>query len=296
MPRIVILFDRLGPYHVARLRAAALHADVIAIEASPDNTEYPWSQVEIDRSFQHVPIRAGEKASVDDRRRQAACVVHAVLKEKPDCVAVPGWSSIEAVCLIAACAAQDIPLICMSESNRFDAPRLAPREFIKRRIVAHFSAGVATSRSQLDYLHELGLPTSALFSGYNVVDNAYFAEAAARVRAIGSMPEINEVPLPESARERYFLVTSRFIQKKNSMGCSVLMRVSGTAAQPTLPTGRSYCSVMASCVSISKHWRASLVSAPMSILRDFGNITSYRCSMQLLVPCYCRVRLNNGAS
>ena len=59
----------------------------------------------------------------------------------------------------------------MSETNRFDTRRHYFREFIKRRIAAHFSAGVATSRSQLDYLHDLGLPAAALFSGYNVVDN-----------------------------------------------------------------------------------------------------------------------------
>ncbi|MDO8801629.1 glycosyltransferase family 4 protein [Phenylobacterium sp.] len=214
-PRVAILFDRLGPYHVARLRAASERVEVIAIEASPHSSEYAWRNVHIDKTIEHIPVVSIADGAEYSSRGRAARVVELVLNSRPDCVAVPGWSSLEALALIRASSMHGVPLICLSASNRFDAPRHAFPEFIKRRIVSHFAAGIGTSSSQLSYLRELGLPKEALFSGYNVVDNAYFEAAAKSARASGTMPDIDGRPLNEQSRERYFLVACRFIEKKN---------------------------------------------------------------------------------
>src|SRR3954452_18860812 len=102
----------------------------------------------------------------------------------------------------------------MSETNPWDFRRNPAIEFLKRRIAAHFSAGLCTSDSQAIYLESLGLSPGAVFRGYNVVDNDYFAREGKRARD-GEMPEGDNGPLPQAARGRYFLASCRFIPKKN---------------------------------------------------------------------------------
>src|SRR5207253_6341544 len=61
-----------------------------------------------------------------------------------------------------------------------------------------------------EYLITLGLPRDRVFTGYDVVDNEYFATNAAHVRA-NQAAFRRELNLPE----RYFLASARFVEKKN---------------------------------------------------------------------------------
>jgi len=98
----------------------------------------------------------------------------------------------------------------MSESARHDQPRSWWKETIKRRIVKLYSAALVGGQRHVDYLVELGMPRDRIFTGYDVVDNDYFARRALEIR--NSEPEIrNMYGLPEN----YFLASARFIEKKN---------------------------------------------------------------------------------
>jgi glycosyltransferase involved in cell wall biosynthesis len=62
----------------------------------------------------------------------------------------------------------------------------------------------------IDYLVELRMPRDRIFTGYDVVDNDYFARSAFEIR--NSKFEIRkDYGLPEN----YFLASARFIKKKN---------------------------------------------------------------------------------
>ena len=200
--RIAILFDNFGPYHIARMLGAAAQGDIIAVEATPSGTEYAWDKPIVPAPLTYVPLSGGGSVAA----------IHAELDAKlaplaPDCVALPGWSSRATLATLRWATARGLPAIVMSETNGWDFARKPLAEWIKRRIVAHYAAGLVTSGSQAGYLRDLGMHEDAIFRGYNAVDNAYFAQAAAQV----AMPE----GLGETVRGRYFLTSNRFIEKKN---------------------------------------------------------------------------------
>jgi glycosyltransferase involved in cell wall biosynthesis len=81
---------------------------------------------------------------------------------------------------------------------------------LKRRVVALGSAALAAGARQCAYLHALGLAEDAVFTGYDAVDNAYFAKRATQVRKMAEAQRLR-LGLPE----RFFLASGRFVAKKN---------------------------------------------------------------------------------
>ena len=200
--RIAVMFDDFGPYHIARMLGAAPFADVIAVEAAPRRGEYAWDKPAVPAPLIYLPLNGGASAAELDAKLAPLA---------PDAIALPGWASGPSLAALRWAHARRIPAIVMSETNGWDVARRPFTEWVKRRVVAHFAAGLVTSRSQTDYLAALGLPPAQIFRGYNAVDNAYFAHAASGA----AMPDIDGVPLPEGLRGRYFLTSSRFVAKKN---------------------------------------------------------------------------------
>jgi glycosyltransferase involved in cell wall biosynthesis len=102
----------------------------------------------------------------------------------------------------------------MSESARRDEPRTCWKERIKRQIVDLYSAALVGGQRHVEYLVELGMPRDRIFTGYDVVDNTYFARCALEIRN-SSLPQANEIRKKYGLRQNYFLASSRFIEKKN---------------------------------------------------------------------------------
>lgn len=207
--RIAVLFDAFGPYHIARMLGAAAHGAVIAVEAAPARAEYAWDKPAVPTPLTYLPL--GGRGSVAEIIAELDAKLAPLA---PDCIALPGWSSRAVFAGLAWSRRRGVPAILMSETNGWDFARTPLAEWVKRRIVAHYAAGLVTSASQARYLHDLGLSEAAVFRGYNAVDNGYFADAAAEA-ARGPMPVVGVAPLPEAARGRYFLTSNRFIAKKN---------------------------------------------------------------------------------
>ena len=84
------------------------------------------------------------------------------------------------------------------------------KELIKRLIVSRFDAALAGGRRAREYLVELGMPPEAVFVGYDAVDNSYFQrEARARRNDLAALRARLGLP------ERFFLMITRFVEKKN---------------------------------------------------------------------------------
>ena len=202
MTRVAILFDNFGPYHIARMLGASAELDVVAVEATPGGTEYAWDKPAVPAPLHYLPL-----AGSGGLRDVIAELDAKLAPLEVNAIALPGWSSRAAFASLIWARERSIPAILMSETNSWDFARKPVAEWVKRRIVAHYSAGLVTSDSQARYLVDLGLREAAIFRGYNAVDNTYFAQAA----AAAAMPE----GLPEAIRGRYFLTSNRFIEKKN---------------------------------------------------------------------------------
>lgn len=210
--QIAIVVERLGPYHVARLRAVgdALGADrCVALELAAESREYAWDAVESSGFRRRTVItdRAYQDASAAHRVRK---IVAALDAEDPEAVAINGWGFPEARAAAAWCRRRDRVAIVMSESQERDEPRVFYKEAVKRQVIRAFDAGLVSCESHVRYLEKLGMDRARIALGYDIVDNAHFTAGATAVRG-RAVTERRSRGLPE----RYFLCSARFIPKKN---------------------------------------------------------------------------------
>jgi 1,2-diacylglycerol 3-alpha-glucosyltransferase len=209
---IAILFDRLGPYHWARLQAAARLFRVVAVETCAITREYQWERMDEPRAFDRVTL-------FDDVSDGRSRPKHALLRQKittafreadPAVAMIPGWGTPASLIALEWCLRNQRPAVVMSESNAFDEKRYVLAESIKRIVVSLFSAGLAGGQLQMEYLISLGLPRNRVFTGYDVVDNEYFRQMAEEIRS-----QASEVRRKYALPGNYFLASARFVPKKN---------------------------------------------------------------------------------
>ena len=201
--KLAILFDNLGPYHQARIAAAAGQLSVVAIGFGKTSAEYAWESQE-DARFPtllvnpHGPGRALAAAEFQLRLNET------LSQAAPDVVAVPGWSGRGAFCSMLWALSHRKPIVLMSESTAWDEARSGWKEWIKCRIVGLASAGLVGGTPHAAYLRQLGMEEAQIFLGYDVVENDYFSTSADQVRSA-----------EPGATRPYFLASNRFIAKKN---------------------------------------------------------------------------------
>src|SRR5262245_20175930 len=208
-PAVAVGFHHIGLYHHARLNAASDRLSAIGFEWSAkaynalgaSETPARYRKVSLfPEATEHYPASAELQRALWSALEQA----------NPDVVAVNGWNNFGSLIAANCCVRRRIPMVVMSESARQDEPRTGWKEMLKRRIVCLYSAALVGGQRHVEYLVELGMPRERIFTGYDVVDNAYFARHTAEVRS--SKFEIRKkYALPEN----YFLASARFIEKKN---------------------------------------------------------------------------------
>lgn len=203
------MFKRIGPYHRARLNAAAREMDLLAIECSSVDRVYRWKPVE-GGDFRRVTLFRDDDVatkSPDAIMKKLRSVLEA---EVPEVIAIPGWSSPSALAGLLLSREYRIPAVMMSDSTAKDAPRRFFPELVKRRLLRLCGAALVAGTPHGAYLADLGFPADRTFYGYDVVDNEHFVRGSAiahedegRFRKQYSLPD------------RYFLASARFIPKKN---------------------------------------------------------------------------------
>lgn len=206
--KVAIAFQRLGPYHAARLAGAgAAGVTVTAIEVCSADDTYAWNAVGLDAAQRLVLSRstASDRFAAHRRRLRSAAELNNL-----DAVAVPGWASPGALALLSFALDRRIPALLMSDSTAHDEPRRRWKEAVKRRVVGLYSAALVGGAPHVEYAAALGMPRDRIFTGYDVVDNDHFAHGAAAARDRGEALRA-ELGLPR----RYFLASNRFIEKKN---------------------------------------------------------------------------------
>jgi glycosyltransferase involved in cell wall biosynthesis len=217
MFRIAVMWARFGPYHFARLSAAAKQgkgsAEIVGIEVAENDADYDWAVVDAATNFKRHTLFPRRSYNALSARAISSSVMVALDDIKPDVLAVNGWSVPEAQGALAWCARRNRRAVVMSETKEDDSERLWWKEAIKRRRLSKFSAALVGGIKQKEYLLKLGMPKHRIFIGYDVVDNAHFEEGAERARKQAS--EIrNQLGLPQN----YFFVCTRFLSRKNVDG------------------------------------------------------------------------------
>jgi 1,2-diacylglycerol 3-alpha-glucosyltransferase len=218
-PAVAVVFHHIGPYHHARLNAAADRLSVTGIEWSAKAYD-SWGAAEAPTRYTKLSLFTEASDRYPDSRQRREAFRWALEQVNPDVVAVNGWNNFGSLAAADCCVRFGIPMVVMSESARGDEPRTWWKEATKKQIVNLYSAALVGGQRHVDYLVELGMPRDRIFVGYDVVDNAYFTSRTREIRdshlrrGYGGQAAFEiqkKYPLPEN----YFLASARFIEKKN---------------------------------------------------------------------------------
>lgn len=207
--KIAVMFQRLGPYHVARLTAAARLAEVTSVEVQRTDREYGWDPIDNVEGFTRETLFESDQQR-PDRARIRQRIDQVMQSIRPEVIAIHGWSERVALMAMQWANRHKVPMVVMSETNQHDAVRKRVGEWIKQQIVGNFSAALVGGQSHRDYLARLGLPADRCFLGYDVIDNDYFQQEAERTRQQEAKWR-EELDLPNP----FLLASCRFISKKN---------------------------------------------------------------------------------
>lgn len=214
--RLCVQWPRLGPYHLARLRAA--HArfaregwDVVAVETAGDDATYGWRQETAPEPFRREQAFPSDVVEGLAPRAVHREITRLLDRLQPDAVAVNSYSAPDAQAALTWTRRNRRVSVCMMESTARDAPRSRLRERAKGAVVRSFDAALAGGTPQRAYLRQLGFDDAFVFEPYDVVDNRHFERTAAEVRAA---PEATD-HLPGLGGGPFFLASSRFVARKN---------------------------------------------------------------------------------
>jgi glycosyltransferase involved in cell wall biosynthesis len=208
--RVAVLFDRVGPYHFARLKAAGECLRVTVLEHSDQDPVYAWDEVAGQEGFARVTLFKGVSVQQQSAGTIRTRVRRALSELRPAVVAIPGWYDGCALAALQWAVDFAVPAVVMSETTPWDFERKWWKEAIKRQVVRCFAAGLAGGACHAEYLVSLGLDRDRVFLGYDAVDNDYFARGVADVQQrAAEVARERQLPVP------YFLASARFIDKKN---------------------------------------------------------------------------------
>lgn len=210
--QIWIIWGNWGPYHHARfaaLRSAALASDldVRGLEITPRSDDYAWESTDGGRHLWRLSINHREMDFRPVRLAWRLCPL--LRRERPAVVFVPSYWHWSLACNLLA-RASGARIVMMNESHAGTERARGLKGWIKRRIVRRFHAALVGGAPHRRYFAGLGLAENLIATGYDAVDNGYFARAAAKVRS-DSQSIRSQWGLPS----RYVLSLGRLVEKKN---------------------------------------------------------------------------------
>jgi 1,2-diacylglycerol 3-alpha-glucosyltransferase len=206
--KIAALTSVSGPYIVARYSAFAQSFPshrLYLLELGKVSAIYQWQS-----SFADLPY---ESVVLSDRPAEnRSAIAHflalnkALQQIQPDVMVICGYGVPGMLPGLLWSMWQRKPAILLSDTKADDAPRSPWKERLKSWIVGRYRAALVAGKVHQQYLTQLGMPSEAIWLGYDVVDNAVFHPD--KIRSLrflaGCVP-----PRP------YFLTINRFVPKKN---------------------------------------------------------------------------------
>lgn len=199
----LIVLHRVGPYHHARLVAAAqLGLSLTVLQTRPQSDEYPWSFKQ-SGPFSIVNLEGSVHVEADAPSFKLDQQLNSLIYQiQPSAIVSVGWADRAYQRLLLASYRHQIPAVIVSDSRQCDEQRFPHKEWIKRQLLFGYSSSLVAGTQSREYLEKLGFPKSAIFKPWDVVDNDFF-----------STP-----PSSLSSRCKNFLCVSRFVSKKNHFG------------------------------------------------------------------------------
>lgn len=211
MKSIGVIWAQYGPYHFARV--AALKeligaTRVHAIELANLTHDYRWSRSGASLDLITLcPNSTTEKLSfweVFSRTRLKLSELGI------EVCFLPSYSPKQSLAAFLAAKSLGVRTVMMNESHAGTARAKGISTLIKRGLVSLFDAAFVGGEPHRHYFASLGFSKERIFTGYDAVDNDFFAQRADAVRG-----EAKEFRQRYGLPERYFLSLGRFVEKKN---------------------------------------------------------------------------------
>jgi 1,2-diacylglycerol 3-alpha-glucosyltransferase len=190
--RIAICFGQFGPYHHARvvaLQAAAREEGirVLPVQIAAATATYEWKESNESR----VKSKKCEGLwTLCEGTDEAASPFEVFLKarrlfreEKVDVAFLPSYSPARYFALFAAAKSLGIRTVMMNESHAGTEQATGWKRWIKQQIVKRFDAALVGGEPHKRHFASLGIPAGKIFTGYDAVDGAFFAQRADEIRA-----------------------------------------------------------------------------------------------------------------
>src|SRR5262245_33363697 len=130
-PAVAIVFHNIGPYHHARLNAAADRLSVIGIEWSAKGYD-AWGAPGTHARYHKISLFPEATEEYPDKAELRCVFLSALEQTNPDVVAVNGWNNFGSLIAASCCMRRGIHMVVMSESARQDEHRTRWKETIKR--------------------------------------------------------------------------------------------------------------------------------------------------------------------
>jgi 1,2-diacylglycerol 3-alpha-glucosyltransferase len=207
---IGILWAQYGPYHFARvaaLRRQSGPGKIHALELANQTSDYEWKRTAQADLVTLCPGAVVERLSFLKVFRQAR---RTFAELKLGVCILPSYAPKQSLAALLAAKSLGIRTVMMNESHAGTARARGGSLWLKRRLVGLFDAALVGGQPQKRYFVSLGLSQEKIFTGYDAVDNDYFAQRAAEVRDRRS-----EIKGQYELPEHYFLSLGRFLAKKN---------------------------------------------------------------------------------
>ncbi len=211
MAKMIIVWGLWGPYHCYRLQSLRqlgreLGHEITGVSLFSGSSVNQWRMENLPEGVAHIDLGSDE-ARLPLRQLHRLLLVPKQFR--PDVALLPSyghWSLL----LNAAVRLVGGRVVMMNETHGGTVCACGWKAALKQRIVSAFDAALVGGAPHQRYFASLGLPTDRIFTGYDAIDNEYFAGRAQECRHQGSWLR-RRYDLPE----RYFLSLGRFVAKKN---------------------------------------------------------------------------------
>ena len=185
--KIAVLWNRFGPYHLARVRGATEigereGVEIIGLEVAQEDIEYQWDVTTRSDGIRRCTIFPGKAYQALGRHEIRSAPTDTLDHFAPNVVAINGWAAPEARAALAWCEANSCQIHSdVRNQERRRAPHILEGSnqatFIRASMLLWWAA-----KSRKNIYSSLGFLPERILLGYDAVDNEYFRNATANIR------------------------------------------------------------------------------------------------------------------
>ncbi len=211
MARIILVWGLWGPYHYSRFKAfrdlaATAGHQVTGVSLFSGSRDYQWDSANLKDGVIYFDLGKDETKFPLGKIGRLLAIPRELRTEVALLPSYDHWS----LALNMATRLAKGRVVMMNDTHAGTARACGLKAAFKQRVVAGFHAGLVAGEPQRRYFASLGMPENKIFTGYDAVDNDFFARQAEEVRNQKSKVR-SQYQLPE----HYFLSLGRFVAKKN---------------------------------------------------------------------------------